>query len=171
MRYPILAIAACAIALAGPAQASSYFAIEGSSVSVDNNLTDELNPRGLRLRLGAQISDGFDIEGHIGFTSDRDVDQLDKFGTSYMGAYLKGYVPLGFNSALFGLAGYTNVELTQTINEQEFSDDRTGFSYGFGMETQLSENVDLTADYMRYLRDEGLFAEISAVSFGIKVYF
>ncbi len=148
-----------------------YIAIEGSSVSVENSNDQELNPFGVRFRLGMRISDAFDIEGHLGFTGDDDTTAFDEFSVGYAGAFLKGYVPVGYNSALFAMGGFTNVELTQTLNGQQFNDDRSGFSYGFGLETRLSERADLTADYMRYVADEGLFEEISAVSFGIKLYF
>ena len=171
MHYSIPVVALAALVFSATAQADGYFALEGSAVSVADNPQEQLNPMGLRLRLGTRIGQSFDIEGHVGFAVDEDTDSFEEFSASYVGAYLKAYVPLGFNSALFGAAGYTRVELGQTIGGREFVDDRAGFSYGFGMETQLSDRVDLTADYMRYLQGEGLFEELSAVSFGIKVYF
>lgn len=163
--------AAPALFGSGAAQAGGYLGIEGSSVSVENNLDDELNPVGLRLKLGMRLSDVFDIEGHVGLTSDSENRAFDDFDTGYIGAFLKGYIPLGSRSALFALAGVSSVEHTQTINGSEFTDDRTGVSWGFGMETQLSERLDLTADWMHYLADDGLFEEITAVNFGLKMYF
>ena len=157
--------------LAGSAQAETYIAIEGSRLSVDNNVSDDLEPSGLRFRLGARVSEFFDVEGHFGLTSDDDSPIFDELDATYFGGYLKGYIPVGERSALFGLAGYTRTELTQTVGGSEFSDARTGFSWGFGLETQLTERVDLTADYMQYLSDEGLFEDISAVNFGLKLYF
>jgi len=157
--------------VAGSAEAETYIAIEGSRVSVDNNVAQDLDPSGLRFRLGSRISEFFDVEGHLGLTSDDDNPVFDELDALYFGGYLKGYVPIGERSALFGLAGYTRTELTQTVGSSEFSDSRTGFSWGFGLETQLSERVDLTADFMQYLSDEGLFEDISAVNFGLKLYF
>ncbi len=153
------------------ATANSYITVEGTSVTVQDNLDGELNPMGLRFRLGAPIGENLDIEGHFGFAGDSRESAYDEFGTSYAGVYVKGYVPIGFNSAFYALGGYSMVALSQTINGSEFSDERHGFSYGAGLETQISERIDLTADYMRYVRDEGLFEDISAVSFGLKFYF
>jgi len=164
-------LAVPAMAGSGAALAAGYFGIEGSSVSIENNLDDELNPTGLRLKLGMRLSDVFDIEGHVGFTSDSDNKAFDDFEADYIGAFLKGYIPLGSRSALFALAGFSSVELTQSINGSEFIDDRTGVSWGLGLETQISERIDLTADWMHYLADDGLFEEITAVNFGLKVYF
>ncbi len=161
------------ISATGLAQASGYFAIEGTSgtLEVDSSGSSEIDPGGMRLRLGARIDDTFDLETHFGFLRDNNTDSYDHLDAAFAGVYLKGYLPVGFNSALFALGGMTAVELGQEVGGQRFTDSRSGFSYGFGLETQLSENADLTADYMRYIADDGLFEHFSAVSFGVKLYF
>lgn len=172
MRHIILiSTLLAAFASTSTAHASSYIGIEGTSVTVEDNLDGELNPMGLRFRIGMPVGDNLDIEGHFGFGADKRDSAYDEFATTYGGVYLKGYVPIGFNSAFYALGGYSGVSLSQTVNGSEFTDERFGFSYGAGLETKISERADLTADYMRYVRDEGLFKDISAVSFGIKFYF
>lgn len=151
--------------------ASSYLAIDGSSVTVTNSVDDDVNPRGLRLRLGMRISEDFDLEAHFGGGTDDTTQAFDEFSASYVGFYLKGYHPIGRRSALFALAGGAAVELTQNIGGSEFADDRGSFSYGFGLETQLSRAVDLSADYMRYILNDDEFSEVSAVNLGLKWYF
>ncbi len=151
--------------------ASSYITLEGTSVTVQDNLDSELNPMGLRFRVGMPLADNLDIEAHFGFGGDDRDSAYDEFNATYGGLFLKGYVPIGFNSAFYALGGYSGVALSQTVNGNEFTDKRYGFSYGAGLETKISERTDLTADYMRYVRDEGLFKDISAISFGIKFYF
>ena len=153
------------------ALASSYITLEGTSVTVQDNLDGELNPMGLRFRLGMPIGENLDVEGHFGFGADNRESAYDNFGTTYGGVFLKAYLPVGVNSALYALGGFSSVSLTQKVNGREFSDERFGFSYGAGLETRISERADLTADYVRYVRDEGLFKDISAVSFGVKIYF
>lgn len=162
------------IVLLGPgsmAHASGYVGIDGSSVTVDNTVDDDINPRGLRLRLGVRVSETFDLEAHFGGGTDDTTRAFDEFSAVYMGLYLKGYLPIGQRSALFAMAGGSAVELTQTLGRGEFTDDRSGFSYGFGLETQLSSHLDLSADYMRYTLDDDEFSEVSAVSLGLKWYF
>lgn len=151
--------------------ASGYLAIDGSSVTVTNSVDDDVNPRGLRLRLGMRISEVFDLEAHFGGGTDDTTQAFDEFSASYVGFYLKGYHPIGRRSALFALAGGAAVELTQNIGGSEFADDRGSFSYGFGLETQLSRAVDLSADYMRYILNDDEFSEVSAVNLGLKWYF
>lgn len=159
------------LALSMSAQASGYIGVDGTSLALDNQLDKDLNPRGMRLRLGMRLDDVFDAEFHLGGGSDRHTEAFDDFSTSYMGGFLKAYLPVGRRSALFGLAGVSGVEISQTINGSEFSDSRSGFSYGFGLETELSKRLDLSADYVRYVGDEGEFSDISAFSFGVKWYF
>jgi len=171
MRKIVLITTLIAAFTAMNASASSYITFEGTSVSVEENLDGDLNPVGFRFRLGTPVGDNLDIEGHFGFAGDSRPTAYEEFGSSYAGVFLKGYVPIGFNSALYALGGYSMVALSQTVNSREFNDERHGFSYGVGLETSLSERIDLTADYMRYVRDEGLFEDISAVSFGLKFYF
>ena len=155
----------------GFAQANEYIAIEGTAGTLENPNNTEIDPSGIRFRLGTRVDDTFDLEVQFGFLGDSTTDNFDKLSASFAGAYLKGYLPVGYNSALFALGGFTAVELTQKVNDQKFSDSRSGFSYGFGLETKLTENADLTADYMRYIAEDGLFEHFSAVSFGIKLYF
>lgn len=155
----------------GYAYADSYITIEGTSVVVEENLNGELNPLGLRFRMGMPVGRNLDIEAHIGFGVDNSNSAFDEFDTTYGGLYLKGYLPIGFNSAFYALGGVSGVSLSQTVNNSEFTDERFGFSYGAGLETKISQRADLTADYMRYIRDDGLFKDISAVSFGIKLYY
>lgn len=153
------------------AHASSYIGIDGSSVTVDNTVDDDINPRGLRFRLGTRIDRMFDIEAHFGGAVDDTTTAFEEFGASYAGVYLKGYLPVGKRSALFALVGGSAVEITQTVGGGEFSDDRKGFSYGFGLETQLSTHLDLSADFMRYSLDDDEFSGVSAINLGLKWYF
>lgn len=160
------------LATASPtAQAGGYVAIDGSSITLGDSFADDLNPLGGRLRFGLRVSDAFDFEVHAGLSSDEDNESFDEFRTSFAGAYLKGYAPIGERSALFALAGVAGVEYTQTIGDIEFSDDRGGFSYGVGLETELAERIDLSADWMRYLSGDESFEQVDAVSLGLKFYF
>lgn len=153
------------------ASASTYFALEGTSVSLHDNSDDEFNPTGMRFRLGTPIGENLDVEAHVGFGGADLVSEGDTFATAFAGIYLKGYLPLGYNSAFYALGGYSGLSLMQSVGGREFTDEKYGFSYGAGLETKISERTDLTADYIRYVRDEGVFEDISAVSFGIKFYF
>lgn len=166
----VLLAGACPLVPA-PASAGGYIALDGSSVTLGESFDDELNPRGGRLRLGLRLSNVFDVEVQAGLSSDRDTAPFESFDVAWGGAYLKGHLPVGERSALFALAGLAGVEITQSIGEGEFSDGRGGFSFGAGLETGLSERLDVSADWMRYVDEEGAFASVDAVSLGLKLYF
>ncbi|NND90796.1 MAG: outer membrane beta-barrel protein [Granulosicoccus sp.] len=167
----LIAILAAFLFASKGVQAGGYVGLDGTSLDVENAADSELNPRGLRLRLGIPVGGMFDVEFHLGGGSDRDNVIADKFSTTYAGAFLKGYVPVGSRSALFVLGGFSAVDLSQSIDGREFSDGRSSVSWGFGLETELSERLDLSADYVLYLSDDGPFSAVSAVNLGFKLYF
>lgn len=148
-----------------------YVGLDATSISVENSDNEEATPRGLRLRLGMRISHAFDIEMHLGSGSDSSVNSFDRFGTTYVAGYLKGYLPVGRRSALYGLAGFSGIEFSQRLDRQRFSDDRSALSFGFGLETQISRFLDLSADYVVYTLDDEQFSDLSAVNIGLKYYF
>ncbi|MFT6876790.1 MAG: outer membrane immunogenic protein [Granulosicoccus sp.] len=153
------------------AHADSYIGVDGASISVENQLDNELNPHGMRLRLGMRLSDLLDMELHLGGGTDSSTPAFESFSATYVGAYLKVYSPFGQRSSLFGLAGVSGISYSQEVNGRTFTDSQSGFSYGFGMETQISDRLDLSADFMRYSNNGSEFSELSAISFGVKYYF
>ena len=177
MRAPSLSAAPLSLAVAAllivplTASAGGYVALDGSSVTLGEGFDDDLNPRGGRLRLGLRVSNVFDIEVQAGVSAERDSAPFDRVEVLWGGAYLKAHLPVGERSALFALGGVAGVDITQSIGEGEFSDDRAGFSFGAGLETALSERLDLSADWMRYVDGEGVFESVDAVSLGLKLYF
>ncbi len=168
---PLIMLVASSSGQASDAQAGPYLGIDGSAFSLDGSSDDDLNPRGVRLRLGLPISRVFDLEGHFGFGSEDDVDAFDEIDVVYSSVFLKAHAPLGARTTAYAMAGLTAVELTETIGRREFSDEDASISFGFGLETVLSKRVDLSADYVFYSQDVGIFDDLSAVSLGLKFYF
>ncbi len=152
--------------------AETYFSIDGSKLNLQTEGSDEdISPGGIRFRIGSQISPRIDVEGHLGFSFEDETDDFDSLSATYFSGFLKGYIPLGRASALYGLVGWSAISLTQELANTEFTEDRGGFSWGFGMETQLTKNADLTGDFVNYIASDGAFENISAVNVGIKLYF
>ena len=112
---------------------------------------------GLRLRGGAQFNDYFALEGHLGTGGSDGGAELNHVAC----AYAKGIVPIAPEVRLYGLAGFTEVDIN---NYRE-----TGFSYGAGAEMDISSNVSVGADYMRYL-DKSAY-DFDAASIGLKYRF
>lgn len=66
----------------------------------------------------------------------------------YYGAYAKGIIPLHPMFSLYGLAGYThvNVKSSGPLGSDSASDD--GFSYGVGAAFHVNRNVAINAEWM-----------------------
>ena len=152
---------------------TTYFSIEHSAFSVANSHAGnaEFEPTGVRLKVGTRLSYAFDIEAHVAATSDDSTPMFDQFNARLTGVYLKGYLPLGSRSALYGLGGYSWTKFIAITDDEEYIDRQSGFSYGFGVETRLSKNIDLSADFMNYSQQNEQYNEVASVSFGVKVYF
>lgn len=125
--------------------------------SLDPDRGSSRDDVGLRLRGGAQFNDYFALEGHLGTGGSDDGAELDYLA----GAYAKGIIPVAPEVRLYGLAGFSEVEI---------SDDReSGFSYGAGAEMDITPNLSAGADYMRYL-DKSAYT-FDAASIGLRYRF
>lgn len=171
-RVVIAAIVVVAsIGFASTIHANQYIGIDGSSLSLDGDSGESVNTIGVRVRMGLRLSELFDLEAHFGGGNDSSTRTFDELSVAYFGLYLKGHLPLGRRSALYLLAGGAGVELTQFIGRSKFSANRNGLSYGFGLETRLSEYWDVSADFVRYSLNDENFSEVSVVNLGLKWYF
>ena len=173
---PLSAIVAVSAAFSTQAFANhdtTYVSIEHAAFSVANSRTNttEHEPTGVRIKIGTSLSYAFDIEAQMAATSDDSAKALDQFDTSLAGVYLKGYLPLGFRSSVYGVGGYSWTKFTAISGDQEFVNRQSGFSYGFGVETRLTDNIDLSADFMNYSQEDAEYDEVVSVNFGIKLYF
>ncbi|SFU41799.1 porin family protein [Halomonas korlensis] len=113
---------------------------------------------GLRLNGGVQFNDYFAVEGHLGAGGSDGSADLD----SLAGAYAKGILPVSREFRLYGLLGATEVDVSRGGSESDVS-------YGGGAEFDLTPNLALGADYMRYL-DKSDYT-FDATSVGLKFRF
>lgn len=164
MKPIVLSIAALLLAGAATAQAQGpypqwYVGGDAMFWELDPDGGDSADSVGLRVRGGAQFNDYFAVEGHLGTggsdsSRGRDVD-LDYLA----GAYAKGILPLARGVRLYGLAGFTEVDLSSG----PFSDSESDFSYGVGGEFDLTPNLAVGADYMRYLDEDRFTFDAASV--------
>ncbi len=151
--------------------ADSYFGLDASAVTLNNKIGERIEPGNLRLRLGESIAPYIDIEAQLGLTVDVDEQFQADWSADFAALFLKGIFPLGRFSSFYGLAGYSILSITETIGRRDFTDETLGFAYGVGFETLLSEDMDISLDYINYLHDKSVFDEVSAFTFGFKFYF
>ncbi|WP_290786999.1 porin family protein [Halomonas sp.] len=106
---------------------------------------------GLRLNGGMQFNDYFAVEGHLGSGGSDGPVELDYL----VGAYAKGILPVAPEFRLYGLAGFTEVDVD--------IDRESGFSYGAGAEFDVAPNLAVGADYMRYLDKSDITFDAASV--------
>ncbi|MGO3243284.1 MAG: porin family protein [Halomonas sp.] len=140
----VLLVGAGAFATTAQAQQSfgspqAYLGGDAMFWSLDPDRGPSRDDVGLRLRGGAQFNDYFALEGHLGTGGSDGGADLDHLA----GAYAKGIFPVAPEVRLYGLAGFTEVEVS---NNRE-----SDFSYGGGAEMDVAPNLSVNADYMRYL--------------------
>ena len=154
-----LLVGAGTFAASAQAQQSPHTYVGGDAMfwSLNPDRGSSRDSVGLRLRGGAQFNEFFALEGHLGTGGSDGGAELDHVA----GAYAKGIFPMAPDVRLYGLAGFTEVDIN--------SDRETGFSFGAGAEMDLSSNVSVGADYMRYL-DKSAY-DFDAASVGLKYRF
>lgn len=152
-----------ATALASTAQAQqafypqAYLGGDAMFWQLDRDNGPDRDSVGLRLRGGVQLNDYLALEGHLGGGGSDGGAELDYL----VGGYAKGILPLADEVRLYGLAGFTEVD---------FDIDRaSGFSYGAGAEVDLTQQLSLGADYVRYL-DKSRY-NFDAASVGLRYRF
>ena len=148
-----------------------YFGVDASSIKVKNQIGEDLTPGNLRLRLGGNFAPYFDLEGHLSLTVNSDEQFQADWSADIAALFIKGHLPLGRYVSLYGLAGIASVVLTETIDRRHFEEDRGGFAYGVGLESVLTERMDISLDYVNYLPDDNIVDDVTALSFGFKFYF
>ncbi|TVP48938.1 MAG: porin family protein [Halomonas sp.] len=158
----VLLVGAGAFATSAQAQQSfiypqGYLGADAMFWSLDPDRGSSRDDVGLRLRGGSQFNDYFAVEGHLGTGGSDGQAELDYLA----GVYAKGILPIAPEVRLYGLAGFTEVDFNQ--------DRESDFSYGAGAEFDLTRNLSLGADYMRYL-DKSAYT-FDAASVGLRFRF
>jgi len=138
-------------------QPSPYLGGDAMFWELDPDEGGSFDSTGLRLRGGVAFNDYFGLEGHLGTGGSDGPAELDYLA----GVYAKGTLPIAPEFRLYGLAGFSEVDFD--------ADDESDFSYGAGAEFDMTHNLAVGADYMRYL-DESNYT-FDAASVGVTFRF
>lgn len=129
-----------------------------------NNVSDTEVPA-VRLRAGSVLAPYIGVEAHVAIGAGDDTGTIN--GSPYTlksplayGVFIRPQLPLG-PVTIYGLAGYSYVELQYSSATDTPTDSVTDFSFGGGLQIDLGQHWGLNADYTRYV--EGF----SAVSAGV----
>ena len=150
-------------------EGSKYAGLQYALVTYEEDGFDDVEPTALVGRIGQFTSDNFAIEGRLGFgLQDDTIDvgpfDLDLEVNSLFGVYGVLQSSPSNGISVYGILGFSRVELEATALGVSVSDDDTGLSYGFGLNLK-----GFNVEYMSYLDEDDY--QISALSLGFVAEF
>ncbi len=92
---------------------------------------------------------GAELRASIGLAKDDYGTNMKQFG-----AYLKPNIDLGDALNLYGLLGYSTVNMSDCGKGADLDDSNGGLSYGAGIDYGVTENISVFTDIVNYLRDD-----------------
>ncbi len=132
--------------------------------NTSSSVTDTETPA-VRLRAGSVLAQYIGVEAHIAFGTGEDSGTIN--GSPYTlesplsyGVFLRPQLPLG-PLTIYGLAGYSYVELKYSSTVGTPTDSITDASFGGGLQIDLGQSWGVNADYIQYVKG------FSAVSAGV----
>ena len=92
------------------------------------------------------------------------------------GIYLKPQYPVLDNLNIYGLLGYSFINMSDpatstNANDNPFSGDNSGFSFGAGLDYGVTQNISVFTDVVNYLRDFGGSNSTWGANLGVKYHF
>lgn len=118
---------------------------------------EKLSPKIGLVRVGVPLNPYLAIEGRYGAGLSTEFTALlggyDLQIDSLYGAYLKGNIPLSPGASLYGLAGYSAINLRRNFklsSDERVTDD--GASFAGGLDVNLRRNLRLNVEWGRFIR-------------------
>jgi len=116
--------------------------------------------------LGAELRAALSVSGE-----NDGQDNLAEYGI-----YLKPQYPVLDNLNLYGLLGYSFINMSDPAtstnpNDNPFDGDNSGFSFGAGLDYGVTQNISVFTDVVNYLRDFGGSNSTWGANLGVKYHF
>jgi hypothetical protein len=139
------------------AGASAYLGGSIGNFSYRTGDQEKLSPKIGVVRVGGELNPYLAIEGRFGTGLSTEFTALlggyDLQIDSLYGAYLKGNIPLSSSASLYGLAGYSAINLRRNFrlsSNERVTDD--GASFAGGLDVNLRRNLRLNMEWGRFIR-------------------
>ncbi len=116
--------------------------------------------------LGAELRAALSVSGE-----NDGQDNLAEYGI-----YLKPKYPVLNNLNVYGLLGYSFINMSDpatktNANDNPFDGDNSGFSFGAGVDYGVTQNISVFTDVVNYLRDFGGSNSTWGANLGVKYHF
>ena len=155
----LAAVGACLMANA-QAQQNLYGGVTLSMINYEEEGFPSVNPTALGIKLGSKFHPNLAAEVRLGIGASSDSVTFEGLPVdievdNYVGAYLKGLVPLSPVVSVYGLVGYTRGEITASVLGFSASDSDSDVSIGLGIEVDVANNVQLGIEWARLFDGPG----------------
>lgn len=167
-------IASLSLVTAVEANEGNYFGVGVTQFNIDDS-SFEADVLTLDGRIGTYFNENFSGEIRAGFGVQDDTINFDLNSSvdyemkNYYGAYLRAGVPAGEVFYPYAIVGYTRGKVEASFMGASASESESDFSYGLGADFALSNDFDITLEYMNYLDKDGV--EVDGISLGFKARF
>ena len=131
----------------------------------------QVNPEAIRLRGGTELNPYLAVEAQVGAGTQSDLYVKSGVGydikvESFYSLFVRPQLSINDIASAYALLGGTYIDVSSSSHNPLFASDKgfkKTFSYGIGVDFNISNNVRLNADYIQYIDN------YSALSFGIRI--
>jgi outer membrane autotransporter protein len=131
----------------------------------------EVSPEAFRLTGGTELNPYLAVEAQAALGTQTDVYATNGVSydikvKSFYSLFVRPQLSISNVASIYGLLGGTYIDVSSSSNNANFASDKgfeKSFSYGAGIDFNISQNLRLNADYIRYMDN------YNAISFGIRI--
>jgi opacity protein-like surface antigen len=147
------------------AEYGMYGEVGYAPIDINSDAGGTSTPKAVRFIVGKDINPNLSIEGMYITTMSKDGRTGYDGNISNYGVSLKPKTALTANTELFARAGWGHSDITASIAGARAGED---FTYGVGLQTNITKTVYAQVDYMNYYLKDGLSAKGYTLSLGTR---
>lgn len=154
----LAAIVALTISSIGIAQAQGVYAGVGYSQVNGDGGGFTVKPTQAIFKLGYAFDKMWAVEGRIGAGGSSDTVRISGIDVeakidNFTAIYAKGSLPLGEQFGVYGLLGFNKATVKASARGFSSSETKDSSSYGLGAEFNITNNIGLSAEWVRHFSD------------------
>ncbi len=145
----------------------AYLSLGGGLMNFDDS-ADVIKPGQVIGRVGIDYSEFFSVGAEAGVSLLEDDFAGDDLAVVTLFLYVRGDIPVGEKSSIYGMIGPSNVSVSSSANNYNNSVSDSDIGFGIGFQTEL-QKVNVFIDYISYFNDNGV--DVSSVNAGLVIGF
>lgn len=147
----------------------SYFGFDYLLTDFEPDSGEAVDLDAVSARFGSYLNENVALEARLGVSASDDTVSGDTYELdNFVGVYARGIVPYE-TVELYGIVGFTRVDLAINVPGHSADGDDSGFSYGAGLDFKVGERLAIGLEYMLLIDSSDY--ELSTTNIGFKYYF